>query len=80
MKIYRPGLPTLYIDEPEPQPSQAAPNALPSVALAMQLASQRHAQVLEYTRKPGEAQPLIENPQPGTLVPHSINDKPEVQK
>lgn len=80
MKIFRPGLPTLYIDEPEPQPPKGAPNALPSVQEAMALAQARHAQVLPYTRKTEDPQPLIENPQPGTLVPHSINDKPEVAK
>jgi hypothetical protein len=80
MKIFRPGLPTLFIDEPEPQPEKAAPDALPSIEAAMALALQRSGQVLEYTRKPGDQQPLIVNPQPGTLVPHSINDKPEVAK
>lgn len=80
MKMFRPGLPPVYTDEPEPQPAKAAPNALPSIEAAMAAAQARQSQVLEYTRKPGEQQPLIENPQPGTLVPHSINDKPEVTK
>lgn len=37
-------------------------------------------QVLEFTRKAAAPSPLIENPQPGIVVPHSINDKPEVEK
>jgi hypothetical protein len=81
MITYRPGLPPIYDGESPPKQGEvgAVPTALPSIEAAMELARARGSQVLPYTRKTEDPQPLIENAQPGSVVPHSINDKPEVQ-
>jgi hypothetical protein len=106
MKIYRPGLPVTYVDEPAPvRDVESEDDPLPSVAEAIKAADARQTQILEYTRAqqpvvgsdtpPAQPQTNTQDQlqaeidrllalqkanqslQPG---PHSISDKPEVDK
>jgi hypothetical protein len=107
MKIFRPGMPVVYVDEAKPEVAEAAePNPLPSVEEAIQAANARQTQILEYTR--AQQAVVDSNPEPATHAaptqldsieaeiqrltalklataalqpgPHSISDKPEVDK
>jgi hypothetical protein len=62
MKVYIPGMPVQYIDEPAPatEPKQGE-LPLPEVAQAMALAQARQTQVLDYTRKKAPESPLTQN-------------------
>lgn len=86
MRISRPGFPVLYVDEDPPvEEPKAGSNPLPSVAEAMARAQARQTQILDYTRGPQKESPLIQNPQPGDIlpgrsIPHSVTEKQEVQK
>jgi len=66
MRIYRPGLPVVFVDEvPEKQEEAQNANPLPDVGEAMRLAAQRQGQVLEYTRQATGPSPLINaDPEP----------------
>ncbi len=74
MKVFRPGLPVVYVDEVPPKsdaPVQESENdPLPSVAEAIKAADARQTQVLEYTRA---QQPVVgSNPPPAQ--PQSNSD------
>jgi len=66
MKIFRPGLAPVYVDEtPEKEVATPKEAPLPDVATAMALAAQRQGQVLEYTRRASGPSPLINaDPEP----------------
>lgn len=51
MKIYRPGMPVVYVDETPPKAEKVeGENPLPSVEAAIAAAHARQAQILNYTR------------------------------
>lgn len=79
MRIYRPGLPVTYVGEKPPKVAvkKEGKNPLPSIAEAMARAQARQTQILEYTRP---SAPLVNATPNGPGHPHSVNDKPEVQK
>ena len=66
MKVFRAGLPVVYVDEPRPTSAEPEPESaeapLPSVAEAIKAADARQTQILEYTRA---TQPVVgSNPPP----------------
>lgn len=50
MKIFRPGMPVVYVDEVAPKEEKVEANPLPSVEAAIAAAHARQAQILNYTR------------------------------
>lgn len=86
MKIFRPGMAPVYVDEPAPPQETNEANPLPSVEAAIAAANARQAQILNYTRSSapiGPDNPISNGQNPVSVpvvqhTPHSINDKPEV--